>query len=579
MQKTNLANKKKFVEPVGLLQRICSCGVWFLHGGSHVRFLTALLFLLLSPVAILTTNAAQCGSRLSDPQLFGGEIVDPRTVISPTDTTNPAPGNKRIVRGGIQYISWRWPVVELLTDGCTYIKEVKVGSLVFTRNQASTNNTFWSSALPNPADPSQMKMRVSIRLPSLSSSAIPTTEDVSIIVGRVHGPGTAAFTFKMVRVESVERINVRAPIAIAENEFYNMFSRALYTKFNGSENSTFVMTDQGLRRIYDFDPASLKVNVFRGDFEGSTGGVRFSFNFKIDVSEIGCAPTAKVDGRFHIDATISGLSIRWLSPVNAHLDWPGPCSTARLVPFLGTILDYFYRWIEDESSTSLRTSIVTLLGNSLPSPGGGTLFLDGANTESSFGGSEYLNLVIFLKIPVTSVNIKVPYKLLSGRGVAFPVGENISLVASNLARTHLGQVLNASPEQMQTVGPNGLPKYGTTISPYERALARSSAVPWPQAPIGRLLARQISSGPVATSQLFQYSPGCTFKVQGSAGPGPLQSPLGYIQFGVNEAPNNGAFEGDFYRVRLLFMNDLSMVLGDAAPRCLEAPSTPVILGR
>jgi hypothetical protein len=537
-----------------------------------LRRIRRLLFLLVGQFAALCSYAADCGKPSTNPRLFGSDIAEPH-LVSSTDSTNHSPSFGRISRGGVEYISSHLPVIDLVTDGCTYIKRVQIGPLAPDGRpaQASTGYSYSHIAqvVPNPSDPNRLRHRVMIRLGNLLETRSPSTEQVSITVGRSGGQGTTTFSFPMVRVDRVEMINIRAPIGFSQAEFYNMFSKAIYTKFNGAQNSTVVATSHGDRRIYGFDPESLKVDIVRGDIRGPHSGVRFSFNFKVEIKELpeSCYPTAKVNGWFHIDATSSGLALRWVSPVRTRLEFGGACETVRLVPLVGAIQEALFRMLESEASSSVRASLVSSLESTLPDPGSGTLFLDGSDTQKSLGISE-LELVIFVKIPVTSVLIKVPYGPLSGRGVAFEIGENVGLIASGLAGTRVDQVDSTA---ILNVGPNGLPRSGTTVSPNEKALKRTQPLPWDQAPIGRLLAKQISLGPALDSRLYEYTPGCTFKVGGSQGH--LQPRFGYVQFGANETP--GGARTHHYRLRLLFMNDLSV----EGERCRSASLSPETLGR
>ncbi|NOJ80425.1 hypothetical protein [Myxococcus xanthus] len=489
-----------------------------------------------------------CGNAGTTPQIFSNTLMSPAALnVGGGAPANWNPESGRMSRGGIEYVSANGLRFELVTDKCTYIKEVKVGSRVVT---PTYTDGYWYSAQDSsypPADPSRYGYNLWIFFPYLGDGS---TNQVTITVGRTSGSGTATYSFPMVQVDSVEASYVPAPIGFSRAELWNMFGKALYTKFNGATNSTVLTSSDGsTRRIYGYDPNSLQISV-------TSNGVGFSFKFKTDINNW-CDPTIRAYGTFKLNANFSGISVHWVNAPQASLDWPLLCQAVQVVPILGLIPTLIYDIIESEAANSITSTIESSIIDSLPETTDVQLFLDGSTTRNN-------ELLVNLKLPAPSIKINVPYDAfdMNRSATLFPSGENLTLLASGLGVNDY--VAGVTPQTTLYSGPNGVPRYGSTTWPNAQTLSRATNPVWNGLPIARLLARM--SPTVVSTSTYQYTPGCTFKANNKSG-------RASVRFGVNDTATDaqrlrgifGAAPG--YSLRVVFLNDFSTSSADNASRC------------
>ncbi|MGA9525108.1 MAG: hypothetical protein WBV82_26850 [Myxococcaceae bacterium] len=506
--------------------------------------------------------ANACGNSGTAPQIFSNTIMSPQAL--PPGGAAPQnwnPSNGRITRGNIEYVSGNGLRFELVTDNCTFIKEVRVGSQVLPTSYA---NGYWYSAQPStnpPADPNRTGYNLWAFFPYQPDGS---TDTVSITVGRVGGTGTATHSFPMVRVDEVEASSVRAPVGFSEAELMNIFAKALFAKFNGAQNSAVITsTDGSTRRIYGYDPSSLSVNV------DASSGVSFSFKFKTDINNW-CDPTVRAHGNFNLKADANGISVDWINRAQGSLQWPLRCNAVQVVPILGLIPNIIYGVIEDRAGNSVVGTVEKAVVDALPDVGPASLFLDGSST------SRYL-LNVYLKLSAPSVMVRVPYDPFSlpRSATAFPSGETVGLLATGLGVND--EVAGVTPRTLLWSGPNGVPRFGTTTVPRVQTLNRTaSAMVWSDAPVGRLLARR-TDPLISSTTTFQYKPGCTVTAWSRFGNASLQ-------FGVNDTVADAnrlraiTLAAPGYSTRLMFLNELGSQIANAVPPCEAKPSLPVIVG-
>ncbi|GEN09226.1 hypothetical protein SAMN05443572_105480 [Myxococcus fulvus] len=498
-----------------------------------------------------------CGNAGTTPQIFTNTLMSPPALnMGGGAPANWNPESGRIRRGGIEYVSANGLRFELITDRCTYIKEVKVGSRVLT---STYTDGYWYSATDasyQPADPSRYGYNLWIFFPYLGDGS---TNQVTITVGRTFGSGVATYSFPMVQVDTVEASYASAPMGFSRAELWNMFGKALYEKFNRETNSTVITsTDGSMRRIYDYDPSSLQLSV-------TSNGVGFSFKFKTDINNW-CDPTIRAYGTFKLKADFSGISVDWVTAPQASLDWPFLCNAVQVVPILGLIPNLIYDIVESEAAGSMSSTIENSIIASLPGTGSVQLFLDGSTTRTN-------ELLVNLKLPAPSIKINVPYDAfdMTRSATLFPSGENLTLLASGLGVNDY--VAGVTPQTTLYSGPGGVPRYGSTTWPNPQTLSRASNPVWYGQPIARLLAR---TWPTALStSTYQYTSGCTFKAHNMFG-------NASVRFGVNDTATDaqrlrgvfGAAPG--YSLRVVFLNEFNPTTGDGASRCGSMTSGPVV---
>ncbi|MGQ0505759.1 MAG: hypothetical protein ACT4TC_10610 [Myxococcaceae bacterium] len=503
-----------------------------------------------------------CGNAGVAPQIFSNAIMSPTAL--PADGLAPAnwnPGNARLSRGGYDYVSGNGLRFELVSDGCTYIKEVKLGARLIT---PTYTEGYWYSAQASttPPQPGRYNYNLWVFYPPQPDGG---SQTLTLTLGRTGGSGTVTYTLPIVFVESVEAKNVDAPIGFSRAELINMFGKSLYTLFNGATNSVVLTsTDGSTRRIYGYDPNSLQVSV------DGPSGVSFSFKFKVDLNNW-CDPTARAHGNFRLKADSAGIRIDWINAATASLDWPTGCAAVQLVPILGLIPNLAYKIIEDTASSSIRGEVEKAVTTALPSVGNAQAFLNGSSTGTN-------ELRVHLKLPVPSIKLRVPYDAfdLPNGATPFAGGEVLTLIASGLGVNDY--VANVSPQTTLWSGPNGVPRAGSTNWPAAQTLSRAAPLVWNDVPVARLLARSTTGGiALPTTTTSKYEPGCSIKV-----PSDRFSSNGWVRFGVNDSAADaqrlraifGAAPG--YMLRVLFLNDLDPGIANAAPRCKSFSTGPVV---
>lgn len=498
-----------------------------------------------------------CGNAGTSPQIFSNTLMSPAALnANGSAPANWNPESGRMRRGGIEYVSANGLRFELVTDKCTFIKEVKVGSRVVTPTNTDGYGYSAQDSSSPLKDPSRYGYNLWIFFPYLGDGS---TNQVTITVGRILGSGTATYSFPMVQVDSVEASYVPAPIGISRAELWNMFAKSLYTKFNGETNSTLLTsTDGSTRRIYGYDPNSLQLSV-------TSNGVAFSFKFKTDINNW-CDPTIRAYGTFKLNANFSGITVQWVNAPQASLDWPFLCEAVQLVPILGLVPALIYDIVESEAANSLTSTIEGSIIDSLPETTDVQLFLNGSTTRNN-------ELLVNLMLPAPSIKLNVPYDAfdMNRSATLFPSGENLTLLASGLGVNDY--VAGVTPQTTLYSGPNGVPRYGSTNWPNAQTLSRGTNPAWNGVPIARLLAR-MSPTAVSTST-YQYTPGCTFKATNMFG-------QASVRFGVNDTVADaqrlrgifGAAPG--YSLRVVFLNDFNISKADGASRCGVTTYGPVI---
>ncbi len=531
---------------------------------------------ILSLVSLSLLSTVACGSAGESEQqqddALGGKVIQPRPLVNACgnmsvtphitsttfahpqslDTSGGAPANwnpadGRFTAGNIQYVSGNSVRLELATDGCTYVQQVKIGSTVLT---PTYTNGYWYSVQDERNDTGAHVMSIWLFYTGTGDGS---SDDVSITVGRSAGAGTATYSFPLVRVKSVQASSTDASIGTSGAEMYNMFAESLDAKFNGATNSTVING----RRLYDYDANGLSVRI-------DQTGIWFTFKFKADVANY-CDPVATVTGTFTFDTNppgTVGLKLRWVNPVHANLDW-GWCSALVDVPLLGLIADVAYTIVGDNGTgSSVQGALTDDINASVPNLGGGALFLDGTTTSTDL-------LSVKLKLPFPSVELAVPYDAFDmGRtATRIPGGQKVMLLATGLGMNDY--VARVTPQTTLWSGPAGVPRDDSTLLPNMRKVARSGALVDNGASVAQLMAKT-SVAPISTST-WRYSPGCSIT---SPGGGKLVVAGGVpeIRFGVNDTV------ADAQRLRGLSAHGYSMRLffGAGGAPCAGTTTGPVL---
>ena len=477
-----------------------------------------------------------CGNAGTPPQLFGAEVDGPGTLDSNNDP--PAdwhPNAGRLSRSGIHYVSGNYVHLRLVTDRCTFINSVRFGSRILTTSGAAGYGYYAEAAVPQPKDPAQYTHSVWVQFANHLDGS---TDEVTVWVGRTLGGGsTVQYRFTVVRVAAVEGRFVTAPIGISRDEVFNMFGRALYSKFNGATNSTVITSANGsTRRIYDYDPDSLNVTV-------TPTGVSFQFKFKAEVDHY-CDPTMRVYGTFRLSSTFLGpISIEWVYPAQGSPSWPALCQAVQLIPFAGILADHIIEGEAGDASSSIRTALEEALGSVLP---------DTAGVPLAAITTQYDEVLMYVLRTQPSIRIQVPYEAfdLGRSATVFPSGQAITLAASGLGMNDYAA--GVVPQTTLRSGPNGLPLAGTPTWPNPRMIERSGPLPWEGGPVARLLARTVPNpSPVPDPAVtYTYTPGCSVPASTH---GPAR-----ILFGVNDTAadaerlRGNLLGGPGYRLRILF---------------------------
>jgi hypothetical protein len=487
------------------------------------------------------------------PQIFTNTIVTPPSL--PADLSTPPnwnPTTGRLSRGGIEYVTGNGMRMELVTDRCTTIQQVRLGSRVLT---GSYDAGYWFSdqaSTTQPSDPNRYGHNLWVFFPAQSDGS---TETLTIVVGRTGGTLTTTTAFPVVHVQSVEGKDMDVPIGFSQAELYNMFAAGLAKKF-GPQNSTVVtLSDGSTQRIFNYDPSTLSLFV-------NATGVNFDFYFYADGGDYWCDARVHAFGTFRLGADpVNGLTISWPNPAQGNLQFPAFCQAVELFPIVGGILHLAF--IDDFVALDLDQDIK----DSFPDVSKAQLFLHGSTTRSG-------ELLVNLKLPVPGVTIRAPYDAFDmSRGpTLFPRGETLMLLASGLGMNDT--IANWSPAATLRSGPNGVPLAGTSHFPRPQSVARSAGLVDGRLPVGRLLARPPSEV-VLNDTTYNYQPGCAVVTPTNV----FLSPS--IRFGVNDtAADAQRLRGNLapgYDVHVMFAKEWA-ILADNVPRCGSSSSGGVLSG-
>ena len=486
----------------------------------------------LGSVIIQPHNA--CGNEAAAPSITSAAV---------TMSTDGAP----LERGGVVYASGGGVRIDLATDGCTYVQSVTLGSQVLT---PQPSNGRWYSATDTASDTTAHAFNVWVlSVPDFLPDG--STDWVTITVGRSAGAGAATYSFPLVHVKSVQPALVDAAVGKSGVELFDSFASSIYAKFNFAANTTVVNG----HTLYGYDPSTLGVYI-------DPVGIWFEFRFKVVVPGW-CDPTVRVSGTFAFDANDpgqSGLSVRWVNPVNASFDW-GLCSAIDAAPLLGDIFEVVADALGvNNTASSVQASLTQSIQQTLQSLGGGdSLFLDGTATIND-------ELLVSVKLPFPSIEISVPYDAYDmGRsGTLIGPSQRIAIVANGLGMTDA--VAGLSGVTLES-GPNGVPN--DTLAPNARTVARSGVPVDSSANVGQLLARTSQAAVITKpSELTTslYRPACAIETPASGS--------GTVSFGVNDTAADAqrlrAYGASGYDVRVFFDAPT------AASTCAVSASGPVL---
>lgn len=467
---------------------------------------------------------------------------------TPTITTSAVVGGQGVLAlQGIEYVAGDAIQVELLTDGCTDIQSVQVGSTTLTpsmNHSGTLPNYYWYSSIDTQNNATGHGYHISVGFPTVADGS---TDEVTLTVVRTGGTGTAAYAFPLVHVSRVEPSNADSAIGISGAEIHNLFANALNSEFQGP-NGSVVLNDK--TRLYDYDPSSLSTYI-------DSTGIWFSFDFKADVS---CQPKVRVNGTFVLDTNApdkAGLSVRWVNPAvaNPEIGW---CEIADTL--LG---DITFGLLGGYGSPvgNVQQVLTQQIMNALPGTSQVNLLLDGTTTQND-------ELLINLKVPAPSIEIDVPYDAfdVARTPTLFPPGQLVGLVANGLGMRDY--IAGESPQNTLSSGPNGVPLHTPATLSNADTVSRSGALVDPSAAVAQLLAKFPTHTIVFTGTSdFRYTAGCGLKVSAARTVG--SSPQ--ILFGVNDTAADAerlrAYGALGYVVRVIF--------GFAGTACAETSSGPV----
>lgn len=485
-----------------------------------------------------------CGNQATTPRITTTTFAHPQAL----DASGGAPANwnpaeGRYARGNIQYVSGGAVRLDFTTDGCTFVKGVRIGSRALT---TTYTDGYWYSAVESSSSTSAHSFVLWIFYPPNGDGS---SDDVVVEIGRSAGAATTRYSFPLVRVKAVDATLVDAPIGISGAEIYNEFANGLYAKFNGAQNSTMV----GDRRVYGYDPRQLSVHI-------DNTGIWFSFSFKADVANW-CDPSIRVTGTFTIDANAPGklgLSVRWVNPVSSNVDW-GWCGALGDIPIAGIVADIVYGLVGDDGAAgSVQGTITDMVAKSLPDTSNVNLFLHGTKTLSN-------ELRVFLDLPFPSIEIAVPYDAfdMARTPTRLPMNTHVALLAAGLGMNDA--VAAVSPAASLWSGPDGVPLHTATSVPYARTVARSGALIDPPSDVGRLLARVHTGGIIiGTDYTARYDSGCVVGTSRFSG--------GSVAFGVNDTAADAA------RLRAMGARGYSVraIFDAPATACVSTTPPPVV---
>ncbi len=478
--------------------------------------LTTLAAILLT-VALVSTSRAQpanpCGNQATAPTVTSGAVISPQLAM-----------------GGIQYVAGDAVRVQVVTDGCTDLQSIQIGSVTLTPAKSSSGtlpNYYWYSSIDTQNNATAHGYLMWLGFPQIADGS---TDEIIVTVVRTGGTGTAAYAFPLVHVSAIQP-GADAAVGISGTEIHNMFAQSLHQKFSGPNNSAVINGT-----TLDYDPASLGTYI-------DSLGVWLSFRLKAEVT---CKPIVSVTGTFALDTNSSGFSVRWINPATAYVE-----STWCTV-ILGA-LDDLAHWItfglvgEAGNIGSIQQQLTQEIMSSLPNIGTVGPLLDGTTTQND-------QLLVNLKVPASlapSVEIDVSYSAfdMPRTPTRFPPRQVIGLLANGLGMRDMA--VGESPGALLESGPNGVPLNTSTSLSNEYTVARTGALVDSGAQLGQLLARSPAFAIRPASDFF-YAPGCKLTVSaGTAFTGPPE-----ILFGVNDTAADAqrlrASGASGYKVRIVF---------------------------
>jgi FG-GAP-like repeat len=486
-------------------------------------------------------GANPCGNQNTDPQIFRVYGVSPATL----DPGGGAPANwdpyrARLERGGIYYVTAGYLEVNVVTDPCTAVAAVRLGSRELTTSNVDGYLYYTQPASPQPSDPTRYAHALRIIFPVQQDGS---TDMVTVVVRRTGSgppPRTVEHGFPLVHVKTVEAASISAPMGFSAAELFNMFGKAIYEKFNGPQNSTAVTVSGRDWDIYGYEPDTLNVVV-------TSNGVGFTFKFQLDVPA--CDPTVRAYGTFKVVVEQDrDFGVEWVQGPRGSLDWHA-CTVLEGIPIFGIAFDLIHDLVEEGVSGGILGAIENAVLTSMSDPGQARDFLDGSSTRMN-------EMLINMKLPVPSVTIQVPYDAfdLDRSATLFPAGEVLALMASRLG---MSDYVAGVPTSLWS-GPNGVPLAGTTTWPNPRSVARSEPLVWNPGRVAQLMARN-SLGTPLRERTYHYQHGCSVK--------PIADPSlpgkGWVRFGVNDTASDAqrlrGIGARGYSLRVLFLSDNEFV--------------------
>ncbi|HEX4036524.1 MAG TPA: hypothetical protein VHX37_00580 [Acidobacteriaceae bacterium] len=460
-----------------------------------------------------------------------GNAAAPPKITSATVDPNDPTGQGHLDLQSIEYVAGDSLQVQLLTDGCTSIQSIQVGSITLTpavNHSGTLPNYYWYSSVDTQNNTAGHGYSISMGFPEIVDGS---TDEVTLTMARTGGTGTAAFSFPLVHVSHVQPANADSAIGISGVEVHNTFAAGLSQYFSVAANSLINKT-----RV-EYQPASLDARI-----DGT--GIWLSFNLEAEVT---CKPKVNVTGTFVLDTNAPGhvgLSVRWVNPATAHVQ-------ATLCTVAGQVLNDITLGLlgGNTGNSSAESQLTKLIEQNLPDTSAVDLFLDGSTTQTD-------QLLINLKLPAPSVEIDVPYSAfdVTRSATRLPPGQVMTLIANGLGmRDAIAGVVSSPPAVLES-GPDGVPEHTAATLSNEYTVARTGALVDPGAAVGQLLARFPASSIVVTgSSDYRYHYGCklTAAVKSSPLTGPPQ-----ILFGVNDTTGDAqrlrALAATGYKLRVLF---------------------------
>lgn len=487
----------------------------------------ALLTLLFAASTAAQQNA--CGNAATPPSIVTSKLISPPALGAAGNAVGTwDPQGGRLESQGIEYDSGDNIQVQVLTDGCTEIQSIQIGSIVLTPSASGSGsypNFYWYSPVDTQNNTSGHGYIVWIGFPALGDG---TTHEVVLTFVRSGGTGTVKYSFPLVHVRSVQPANTISQVGYSNTEIHNIFATSLNALFSGPDRSVVVNGT----RFYDYDPSSL------GTYIDSTG-ITFAFAFRADRD---CKPRVRITGTFAIDTNTPqqfGLSVRWVNPAAAYpqIGW---CDIAV------EVLREISVPAANEPTTNVLKFITKQIDMALAKASPGSLLLDGTTTQ-------WDELLINLKLQAPAIEIDTPYSAfdMTPAPALFPPGQVVEIFASGLGMHDYDA--GVTPPTLIPSGPNGVPLHTPQSLSNAFTVLRTGALVDDTASVAQLLARfpmgSVSNGSLQLTD-FQYQPGCTLTIPKESH---VASPA--IIFGVNDTTADAQrlrASGAGYIVRVVF---------------------------